>query len=321
MAEIITCGQIIEPFVEAASTINGFPNFQIIGGNGSAALVHPKTELDLVSGLIIAPEGCDLPVHRDDGTLRDMDVLVLSSDEADLAAVEGLSDRTVGKRLQRSIFGLKPVSDLRRQQRHPISASAKVFLSDRYVELDSNGGVRYGYKALFPFAAPINADSLATLLLISPTGDRTPVPTSHPGATILNYLTRSISGLRPKDAEKVAKMADNILPRYPEVREWIYDGPGKPTLELARVLQTLRTSRRNPQSLSVGEYLHIMPYSYEYLARSAEYIGRSGSAARSAVAAARCKSRAVGFGESFQPVVTFWQKNVETKIDRIVHNR
>ena len=49
---------------------------QIIGGVGSAALGNSGVELYPEDKLIVVPERYKLPRYREDGTLRDLDVLV-----------------------------------------------------------------------------------------------------------------------------------------------------------------------------------------------------------------------------------------------------
>ncbi len=322
MADLMTCGEIIEPFIQQLDD-PALPRVHIIGGNGSAALINERTMIDMVSGLVYAPASCDLPTRRKDGTLRDVDVLVLSTDVDQISSVEELCEQTVGDRLKKSIFGLKTTADLQAQQQSPVKSTAKVYVSDRYVELAEADGrlqVVEGYKALYPFKTPITSETLTTFMLSSP--GRTPIPTSHPGATILNYLTRSISGERPKDADKVEQIAENILHRFPEVREWIYDGPGRPTLDLARVLHTLREPKRNPSTLQVGSYLQVVPYRLSDLLEHEGFMGTAseGLRARAILMVAHAKARLIHIGESQERMVTLWQKFVEDHIKDTVHN-
>jgi hypothetical protein len=225
--------------------------------------------------------------------------------------------------LKVSIFGLKTVADLERQRRRPLRSTAMVFLGDRYVTTshDATGEIvrADGYKALYPFRASITADTLATFHLT--TGDRL-VPTTHPGATILNYLTRSISGLRAKDAAKLGHLSDKVLSRYPDVREWIHDGPGCETLDLARVLHTLREPARNPQTLLLGDHLRIAPYRLAELVDHPGFMAShlAGRSQRAVLQMAHVKSRLVGRVEAKPTFVTFWQKHIEDRLRRIIHN-
>ncbi len=321
MSETEFCREIIEPFVWRTQNLP----VQIMGGNGSAALTSAKTEIDLDTGVIYAPEDCNLSVIRENGTLRDVDVLVKSVDEGVIEEVDSILEETVGDRLKRSVFGLKPLIDMDEQLRRPVHSTAFVQLGDRYVEgeVDENGIFRIdvGYKSLFPFSAEISDEVLETFLLFTGNAGMA-TPTSHPGATILNYVSRSISGVRPKDTEKLIKIVDNLLPRYPELKDWIIDGPGKENFELARVLHTLRISGRSPKTLHLGNNLDIVPYSLGELQEHDLFMASNLSerAQKRVIRAAHAKSRLIHFGESQQWIVKWWQEVAEERIKGIVHN-
>ena len=319
-----TCGEIIEPFIQALQARPDLPTTQIIGGNGSAALLNEHTVIDLAARTIQAPSDCDLPKFRPDKTLRDMDTLVLSTDQDAISSVKTLAERSIGDQLKISIFGLKPIEVLNRQRSQPLRSVSRVFLADRYVSAahDEQGRATSidGFKALYPFQAPIGSETFETFHLSTRGAVNT--PTAHPGATILNYLTRSISGLRAKDLAKVAAMAENVLTRYPAIREWIHDGPGKATLDLARVLHTLSEPRRNPRVRRIGTRLQIVPYTLDELL---EHPGLMASTLshrrrRTLIELSCLKSRLVGVGESSPTLVTFWQKHIEDRLSPIIHD-
>jgi hypothetical protein len=317
------CGEILAPFIDKVQRNPGLAPIQVIGGNGSAALAHPGVVINTVYKTIEAPADCNLPQHRPDGTLRDADILVLDSRKAAIGEVDAIAQATI-RGLEISVFGLKGGEQLNNQAVSPLLSTAKVFLGDRYVTGRQEATIQLerfmGEKALFPFAVPITGETLETYSLIVDGTERI-VPTSHPAATILNYLTRSISGLRTKDAEKVGKLADNVL-RSPEMLEWIMDGPGRSTFELARILHTLRESRSRPKVLEVGEHLKIEPLDLSRLDKSKYFMyGSMGSfASRSLVQAAHLKGRALHIAESQQRIVTWWQSKMERRVGGIVHN-
>ncbi|HVX57981.1 MAG TPA: hypothetical protein VHA37_09755 [Candidatus Saccharimonadales bacterium] len=84
------CLEIIDPFVQELAAHPELPEVQIMGGVGSVALKHPRTELLVDEKLIITPvdfltdtssdEGqatqAGLTVHRPNGTLRDLDGII-----------------------------------------------------------------------------------------------------------------------------------------------------------------------------------------------------------------------------------------------------
>ena len=253
-----------------------------------------------------------------------MDTLVLSSDRTQIDRVQALAEDLIGDGLKISIFGLKSPAELERQRSRPLRSTTRVFLADRYVactyaETGALVGAD-GFKALYPFRAAIGTETLETFQLSI--AGRPPVPTAHPGATILNYLTRSISGLRAKDAEKVDSISRRVLSTYPEIRAWIHDGPGRETLDLARVLHTLREPRRNPRTLELGQVLAVEPYRVEDLVDHEGFMAshlRTGSQ-RALVETAHAKARLLARYEAKPAIVSFWQKHIEERIDRIVHN-
>jgi hypothetical protein len=318
------CGAIIEPFVRALRDRGDLPPIQIIGGNGSAALVHEQTRIDLEARTIEAPAVCDLPRFRSDRSLRDLDVLALSTDQEQVDSVEALAEQLIGGELEISVFGLKTAAALGQQRRQPLRSAARVFLGDRYVTIirDERGEVVDidGFKALYPFQAAITADMLETFQLSIAGGVDT--PTAHPGATILNYLTRSVSGVRAKDLEKVQAMTDNVLTRYPSIREWIIDGPGRATFDLGRILHTLGQPRRSPRTLRLGGQLELVPY------RLSELRGHPGFMAadlaplmqRVVIEIAHFEGRVLAGFESKPTIVTFWQKHIEHRVRAIIHN-
>ena len=314
---------VMAPLVGAFGERADLPVVQIMGGNGSAALLDERTVIDPAAGTIEASAGCDLPRFRPGHSLRDLDILVLSADQDEIDRVEALAEELIGTELQISVFGLKSTADLQRQRRHPVRTTMAAFVSDRYVETFDGGGPRPrfdGFKALYPFRVPITGETLETFHLLVP--GRDPVPTPHPGATILNYLTRSISGVRAKDRAKVVAMADNVLTRYPDIREWIHDGPGRTTFELARILHSLRQPSGRAQTVRLGRWLELAPYDpvvlLDHPGFMAADLGRG--AQRSILAAARLKSRVVARFEANPRVVTFWQRHVEERVHAIVHN-
>lgn len=319
-----TCGVIMEPFVRALNERGDVPSVQIIGGNGSAALLNEHTVIDLAARTIEAPAICDLPRFRPDKTLRDLDTLVLSTRQEELDRVQALAEQSIGDDLKISIFGLKSIAELERQRAQPLRSTARIFLGDRYVTTSYDEQRRVvgieGFKALYPFRVPVSTEAFETFELS--TQGRIATPTAHPGATILNYLTRSISGIRGKDFSKVETMTENVLTKCPEVREWIHDGPGREMLDLARILHTLREPRGRPQILRLGSRLQVVPYTLaeldEHQGFMASDLSRGGR--RLIIELSHLKSRVLSRFEGNPTVVTFWQNYVEDRLGAIVHN-
>lgn len=311
------CIEIIEPFTQR---ISEFPEIemQLIGGVGSAALAHPELQVDFEDRTITVPEDLHLPQFREDGNRRDLDVLVLSPDKREVKEVEKFATEVIGDELEISVFGLKETSQLDRQKQRPFGLSAmKTFLSDRYVS--GVNGTTQVYKALFPFQVPFNPVALQTWSLR--VGEMSfPVP--HPGMSIANYYTRSISGLRPKDAEKVGLMAENVFARSPETLKWLTEGDGTPFLDLANILHSLRESEEGGTELSIGGRIIITPEDYRELAQNGAFAldGVSSRVANATLTIARAKSRALHALEVNPQLVTMWQRFGEQKAGFFIKN-
>ena len=320
MSETVNAVDIAGNFVDRLSDYLLDTNIQIIGGVGSAALGHSGVEILPEERLIVVRDEIVLPRYRDDGTLRDLDVLVTSADPDDLKEIEEVAEETIDEGdLEVSIFNYQPMSKLEDQVRNPALAAALVHVSDRYVE-QKGTQVRAAKKPVFPFAVDVPTEALETWgLKIGNHPVQFPVP--HPGATILNYLTRSSSGLRPKDAKKVHAMTANISDKAPETIDWIIDGPGASQLELARVLHTLREGRNTDRPLHVGNVFDVEQLDLGSLAIHPAFMLIGHPAVRQAlIEAEHAKSAAMFAMEKRPRVVTAWQRYVEPSIGRIVKN-
>ncbi len=310
------CIEIIKPFAEKVAE---FPDveIQLIGGVGSTALAHPELQINTSARTISAPEDLYLPQFRDDGTRRDLDVLVLSTDKGEIQEVEEFAKQVVGEELEISVFGLKKVDQLKKQKESPFGVSAmKTFLSDRYLTA-KDGDQAKAYKALFPFEVPFNVSALETWNL--QVGD-VALPVPHPGMSIANYYTRSISGLRPKDADKVSAMAGNIFDKSPLVFMWLVEGDGAPFLGLAGALHTIREPAKGGQQLDIGGAITLTPGNYKELINNPAFSMASSDVAGATLTIARAKARALHALEKQAKLVTMWQSGIEQKAGFFIKN-
>ncbi len=312
------CLELVRPFATLAAE-EGYENFQVFGGIGSHALTLASTEIHPDERLVTVSEEVMLAQRRVDGNLRDFDCLILDTDQSVVDGLEALAKKTIGKELELSFFGLRSLDQLTKQAKRPASSAAKVWVSDRYVTM-ADGEVALAQKALYPFAVDMDPALLETWHL-QINGDR-PLPIPHPGVTILNYLTRSISGLRPKDATKVEKLSCNIIGKAPEVLDWVVDGPGQSQIEFARILHSLGNSSAPERRLRLAGHIDIATYSAQELRDHEAFMpGADDPNANSILRAAQIKSKVVGFFEKHDQVVTMWQKYVEPRIDIITKNK
>lgn len=320
------CIDIVVPFGDAMNH-QGQPEIHIMGGIGSAALTHPSTlilpdERFIVTGPDFledpAVQRALQPIRPEDGTRRDLDILVMSTDGEEITSVERLAKAIVEEQLDVSAFGLHDAAELEDQRENPGGWHAvTTFVSDRFKYPD--GSMK---KGLFPFEVPIDPEVLETWHL--EIGDRV-FPVANPASTILNYLTRSISGLRAKDAAKVQTMARNIFRAAPELVDWTLEGPGQSQMELAGTLHTLRRSSSFPRSkrtLDIGGAIEIKAGSVRALADHEVFMLPDADAdTRDAVLGwSVVKSRALGIGESQEDIVRLFRNHFEGRVDGITKN-
>lgn len=311
---------IIEPYVNAVTEAH-MPPVQLLGGVGSVALTETATTVDTEGRTLYAPADLYLAQYRPEGTLRDIETLVLSADPSDSAAVQACAEQHIGDDLVVETFAVKDASRIEDLVTKPFGMGAVMtFVSDRYTDpLDADAGMT---KSLFPFEATIDPALLEPWKLHVEGRDVT-IPVPPVGTVVLNYLTRSISGARPKDAEKLQKMAGAIFGKAPDTVEWIIDGPGREQFELARVLHTLREPKRRPRTLTIGDKLELRALDYDALREHPAFLLRDEDETTQlkALRLARMKARLLHTAEArLSFLVGPFQKYVEPRIKTILHN-
>lgn len=300
------------------------PDIQLMGGVGSIALSHQDLIILPRENTMVLNAQLQLSTRREDGTKRDLDTLVLTTDQDVVDRAEAEAAAIIGDELDLSFFGLRDVSELHDIVTHPTRSTMRQWLADRYVIMGADGSVDSVTKAVFPFAAELDPAVLETWTLML-NGKAVAVP--NPATTLLNYLTRSITGLRPKDEPKVHKLAASVLGKAPELREWIYDGPGRELYEFAQLLQGVREPKEGAQSLIVGDALTITPAGLATAIKlssqmlSGHGVTFSDKEQLRYIQMARAKSKVLRTAELHPGVVTMFQKHVERRISGIVHNR
>lgn len=197
--------EIIKPFVKELGDAH---DVQIFGGIGSAALADERTVIDVASKTIVAPASLYVSDVRENGSKKDVDVFVRTSDDDRIKDVEDILAATVGQGLEQSVFGFRTAEQVRAKLRHPLAFRAFwSLLSDRY-EDQASGELT---KVLFPFGVDIDPESLETWRL--EVGDLAfNVP--HPAMTIINYTQRSVGGIRAKDVKRISRPPSKSTLRY-----------------------------------------------------------------------------------------------------------
>ncbi len=306
------CFEVVRPFL-AAMAGTAIP-YQVLGGISVLPFVHGSPAVDGVAGRVAAAPRLHLSTLRDNGSRRDLDILVLSTSSALVDATRAIAARTIGGELETSVFALRPAAQLRQQAARPLAAAGRIFLGDRYVEEDA-GRVSRLFRALFPFAVEVGTGALQTWQV--DLGDHL-MPIQRPGSLLGSYLTRSVSGLRPKDHAKVAALADAVTRLVPDEIRWLTAGEGGPLLELARILHTLRETR----PLAVGP-LTLAPLARGELGVLDACIVRGAPpATRELVLAVTVlKARILHRLERSERVVAMWQRRgFEERVSGIIHN-
>lgn len=308
-------------------------DIQIIGGVCTAALSDPETVINIDDKEVIAPSSLFLSTVRPDGSKRDLDILVKSSESADIEFINHIAQTTIATDLDPSVFGYKTEDVLENQIRHPLfgRAALKTFLSDRYVVSPGlehklipiscvlrlvEKKERYGMvKSLFPFVVPIDPESMESWTLT--VGDmHLPIP--NPAMSIINYTNRSISGVRPKDLEKLHIMRDNVLSKAPELRDWALDGPGWDQVKLGLLLRPLTPNKSHVDIFNSGK--SIAPNSS--LSERPEFMfgNLTESQKRQILAVTAFKAEFLSYFESKPGIVSLFQKNLEHRVGSIVNN-
>lgn len=298
---------IIKPFVQQLEDTD---DVQIIGGLGALAYTDETTILDKDNQELHADPNIGIPQFRNNGSRRDVDVLVVSSNPDRIREVEDLLEDTVGDQLERSVFGIHDASRLHAQRRNPLGFTAfKMFVSDRYANFEEHTAVR----ALFPFAVPLSAESLqpwhTTIQDI-----RVPVPS--PYTTLLNYASRSIGGARQKDREKIRQVARFLGADGTSVIEEMEDATYQPQADFAHVIHSLHGGQVDPLFGIPGHH-----YSLEELFHHDAFMLEQDSEGKRALAVAAFKARSLRWIESQQWIVDPFQRHGERFAGTIVKNK
>lgn len=291
----------IRPFCEILRHRKDLPTTQIIGGICMAALAHQDTIIDAENHLIIAPDSADLSNRRDDGTKRDCDILVVSSDPTN---VDCLARECIEPNLDVSAFGLKPFNDLTDVSPYMPGNALDIkhtYLSERYEDSENNI-----IRAVYPWSVPIDPSCFETWTLNI---KDTEIPVPNPAMSLVNYATRSISGLRSKDEAKVLRASNNVLSKAPELRDWAFDGPAADQVELARIIRSLTPALNKPDIFGFGE----RNYTRQELADHEAFMSAELPEVmrRRIVGEAAFKAYVLATGESFGFIRTFWYNHVE----------
>ncbi|HSX45019.1 MAG TPA: hypothetical protein VLF39_02840 [Candidatus Saccharimonadales bacterium] len=181
----------------------GIDDYYVVGGMALQPLTSGDFEMDHDNHTIVAHSGIELPIRRDNGTRRDIDILVLTNDQDRINEARQSVEEVVNGELKVSVFGVERHEKL-------ASSAGRVkrlftdFLSHRTV--DENGVHRY---VLGPIEQEVPAETYEPWHLVTPKGEQLQV--MHPVGQIDCYDMRSISGSRHKDNDKMDHVRNNVF--------------------------------------------------------------------------------------------------------------
>lgn len=171
-------------------------SYSVVGGLGLHAVTN-AAEIDWDNHVVYLPGGVCLPCLRKNGTVRDLDTLVQSTDKVVVKGCQQEMTDAIGDKLVISTFGLNPYEKNRR--------GIFDFVGDRYI--DDEGRL---YWRLGGIETEIPSSSLDQWL-VKRDGE-TVCAILNPIAQLGAYGCRSITGWRPKDKEKVEELIKVIMP-------------------------------------------------------------------------------------------------------------
>ena len=174
--------------------------YNVVGGLGLHAVTN-AAKIDWDNHVVCLPDDVDLPRLRDNGTVRDLDTLVQSTDKVVVKGCQQEMTDAIGDKLVISTFGLNPYAKNRR--------GIFDFVGDRYVAVEGEEESRL-YWRLGGIETEIPLSSLDQWL-VKRDGE-TVCAILNPIAQLGAYGCRSITGWRPKDKEKVEELVNVIMP-------------------------------------------------------------------------------------------------------------
>ncbi len=224
-------------------SLNPGQDYAIVGGTATGAYMEGSTAHDLVSRVSFAAHETGPSILRpENGTARDIDILIIGGELPEEQAKDILE--VVGHEvpeLEISVFGLRRHQDqLTNYDR--LKRTASNWLSERTI--DENGVLRY---ELYPLSKEIDSESLKPWKVV--VGESVIFNALHPAGHTLAYLTRSISGVRYKDAEKLARLVDAVM-AVPEFKSEITEGAFRGWYDFALAVWDIRDGKEvNPNML------------------------------------------------------------------------
>lgn len=203
-------------------------SYFMLGGGAAAALADERTIVDIRNHRIIPPADIRKDQYRsDNGTMADVDILVMSADEDVITSVKSaLEPKKVedgdidpqkesakpGAKLKIGVTGLMPGSEYHDEPSSMVGRAIKTIKKDWVSQrLSYENGVRT--FAISDVEVELPSEYFEPWEMVLKDGKSVSVP--HPLIQVLNYLSRACHGVREqRDGEKVDKMMQNIGPLF-----------------------------------------------------------------------------------------------------------
>ena len=196
---------------ETTPVFNGHRvQYRVLGGAATMAMTAAEA-YDPQKERIFVPPSIMLDTERPNGTLRDVDYLIMTTDPEKIEEIHRDVTAAVGGKAVVSVFGFPKHEDI--MARSPWSGRFMDFTSERTI--DSAGNV---FHVCHPIVQPVQAASYRpwTAEIDGIRDFSTLSPASHYAA----YMVRSLGGQRPRDRAKMEDLRHTMRSLWPDLAEY-----------------------------------------------------------------------------------------------------
>lgn len=232
--QILSCYDVVSVLDDVSrQTLTSNQQYYVLGGIATSAIIHPDTVFDHQTERVIPTQAASQPLKRENGTLRDIDILVLDTLDKDTAkSIKNSISEAIGKSLIVSVFGINEHQPT--DSGHRIYQSLSTWTSKRTIDTENQH-----YYELYPLIQKVPKESYRPWKLELPNGSD--IAVFNPAAHLLAYYVRSITSVRSKDLEKVITMK-NIIENNPVFKEQIEEGAFSSWKQFANDIKLMLTT-------------------------------------------------------------------------------
>lgn len=184
--------------------------YACVGGVVTSALLEPSTVIDVEKQRIIVDPGFAVSGVRPDGTIRDIDLIVFTTDKEEVGNYSQQLRRQLAVAVGEE--GVVPEVSAAGYETSRLDTEPWLQFVSQFVLLDKRVYLKLGHVVQeIPRSSQEDTWELvwgdsAFLVL-------------HPLAHLCSYLTRSVTGVRPKDSKNVQLLRLRLLTIFP-LEEW-----------------------------------------------------------------------------------------------------